>query len=62
MPSPPLAVQERGSQGWSASTVGVGAWNAPEFPVLPLLPAVVVVLLGACAPAGAVVVVSRAVR
>ena len=43
VPSPPLAVHERGSQGWSASTVGVGAWNAPEFPVLPLLPAVVVV-------------------
>ena len=54
-------MQERGSQGANASTVGVGAWNAPELPVfpdVPVLPAVVGVVLGVAAPAGAVVVVA----
>ena len=43
MPSPPLAVHERGSHGARGSTDGVGAWNAPELPVLPVLAGVVVV-------------------
>ena len=36
--SPPLGVHERGSHGASGSTVGVGAWNAPELPLLPVFP------------------------
>ena len=57
-PSPPLAVHERGSQGWSDSTVGVGAWKAPEFPELPLLGLVVVVVDVTPAPPGEVVEVA----
>src|SRR5271168_3976269 len=61
LPSPPLAVQARGSQGANGSTLDVGAWKAPELPVfpdVPVLPAVVGVVLGVAAPAGAVVVVA----
>jgi hypothetical protein len=48
-------VHDRGSQGAKAWTLGVGAWNAPELPVLPLLPVVVDVVLDVGTPAGAVV-------
>ena len=48
----------RGSQGANGSTLGVGAWNAPELPVFPLVPAVVGVVLDVGTPAGAVVVVA----
>ena len=54
-------MHERGSQGCSGSTVGVGAWKAPEFPVVfRWCPTWLSSLLGAAAPApvGAVVVVA----